>query len=48
METDKRRVQRSGQANYGLAKAGVVGLTKVIAKVRPYLFPSPPPIHPPY
>lgn len=24
----------SGQANYGLAKAGIVGLSKVIAKVR--------------
>jgi len=26
-------IGRSGQANYGLAKAGVVGLSKVIAKV---------------
>ena len=32
----------SGQANYGLAKAGIIGLSKVIAKVRrPY-----PPIQP--
>lgn len=27
-------MEYSGQANYGLAKAGVVGLSKVIAKVR--------------
>ena len=31
----------SGQANYGTAKAGVTGLTKVIAKVLSPLSPSP-------
>lgn len=31
----------SGQANYGLAKAGVIGLSKVIAKVSHCAHPLP-------